>query len=48
MEMGSRDLVLQSVIAIDQPMLRWGHYFAAWMSLSFDGLAKVSVVVYVL
>ena len=46
--MGLRDLVLQSVIAVDQPMLRWGRYFAAWMPPSLDGLAKVSVAEYVL
>ena len=46
--MGSRGLVLQSVIAVDQPMLRWERYLAAWMSPSLDGLAKMSVRVYVL
>ena len=45
--MGSRDLVLQSVIAIDQLMLRWGRYFAASMSPFSDVLAKMSVTVYV-
>ena len=45
--MGSRDLVLQSVIAIDQLMFLWGRYFVAWMSPFFDGLAKMSVTVYV-
>lgn len=45
--MDSRDLVLQSVIAIDELMLRWGRYFAAWMSPSLDGLEKMSVTVYV-
>lgn len=48
MEMGSRDLVLQSVIAIGQLMLRWGRYFAVWMPPSLDGMAKMSVTVYVL
>lgn len=47
METDSRDLVLQSVIAIDQLMVRWERYFAAWMSPSLDELAKMSVTVYV-
>jgi hypothetical protein len=45
--MGSRDPVLQSVMGIDQLTLRWGRYFAAWMSPSLDGLAKMSAMVYV-
>ena len=46
--MGWHDLALQSVIAVVQQMPGWGRYLAFWMSPSLNGLAKMSVMVYVL